>query len=162
MLRGLLAIALAAVAASTRAVGVGETAPAFSLHDANGASVALETLRGQVVYVDFWASWCGPCRRSFPWMNELQGRYGARGLTIVAINVDKNHADAMRFLERNPARFGVAYDPAGATPLAYAVEGMPSSYLIDTRGKVVDVEQGFHDERKGMIEQSIRALLAGR
>jgi thiol-disulfide isomerase/thioredoxin len=119
-------------------------------------------LRGKVVYVDFWASWCGPGRRSFPWMNDLQGRYGASGLAIVAINVDKNRADAVRFLERNPAQFGIVYDPAGATPLAYAVEGMPSSYLIDTRGKIVDIEHGFHDERKDAVEQRIRALLAGR
>ncbi len=162
MLRAALAIAFSLVATTSSAIGVGETAPPFSLRDANGASVSLESLRGQVVYVDFWASWCGPCRRSFPWMNELQRRYGGRGLAIVAINVDKNPADAARFLERNPAQFGIAYDQAGATPLAYAVQGMPSSYLIDARGKVVDVEQGFHDERKVAVEQSIQALLAGR
>jgi len=124
--------------------------------------VALERLRGQVVYVDFWASWCGPCRRSFPWMNELQRRYGDRGLTIVAINVDKNAADAARFLERNPAMFAVAYDQAGVTPLAYSVRDMPSSYLIDSRGNVVEIEHGFHDERKGPLEQRIQALLAAR
>jgi thiol-disulfide isomerase/thioredoxin len=162
MLRAALGLAFAVAATAAWAVGVGEAAPAFSLREDSGASVVLERLRGQVVYVDFWASWCGPCRRSFPWMNELQRRYGDRGLTIVAINVDKNPADAARFLERNPAQFAVAYDQAGVTPLAYAVRDMPSSYLIDSRGKVVEVEHGFHDERKGPLEQRIQALLAAR
>jgi thiol-disulfide isomerase/thioredoxin len=160
--RPALAVAFAFVANVAFAAGIGDPAPSFALHNANGDTVSLEGLRGQVVYVDFWASWCGPCRRSFPWMNEMQRRYGGRGLTIVAINVDKNPADAARFLERNPAQFAVAYDQAGATPLAYAVRDMPSSYLIDSRGKVVEVEHGFHDERKGPLEQRIEALLAAR
>ena len=92
----------------------------------------------------------------------MQRRYGGRGLAIVAINVDRKPADAARFLERNPAQFAVVYDQAGVTPLAYAVREMPSSYLIDSRGKVVEVEHGFHDERKGPLEQRIQALLAAR
>jgi thiol-disulfide isomerase/thioredoxin len=160
--RAVLAVAFALVANAAFAAGIGDPAPAFALRDANGDTLALERLHGRVVYVDFWASWCGPCRRSFPWMNEMQHRYGGRGLAIVAINVDKNPADAARFLERNPAQFAVAYDQAGVTPLAYAVREMPSSYLIDSRGKVVEVEHGFHDERKGALEQRIQALLAAR
>jgi cytochrome c biogenesis protein CcmG, thiol:disulfide interchange protein DsbE len=162
ILRAALAVALAVVATAAIAVGIGDPAPAFALNDARSGPVSLDALHGQVVYIDFWASWCGPCRRSFPWMNEMQRRYGGRGLTIVAINVDKNLADAARFLERNPAQFTIAYDQAGATPLAYAVRDMPSSYLIDSRGKVVEVEHGFHDERKGALEQRIQALLAAR
>jgi thiol-disulfide isomerase/thioredoxin len=157
-----LGLALAVVATAAIAVDVGDPAPMFALRDARNGPVTLNALRGEVVYVDFWASWCGPCRRSFPWMNEMQRRYGGRGLRIVAINVDKNPADAARFLERNPAQFTIAYDQAGATPLAYAVQGMPSSYLIDSRGKVAEVEQGFHDERKETLEQRIQALLAAR
>ncbi|MEO8565221.1 MAG: TlpA disulfide reductase family protein [Betaproteobacteria bacterium] len=160
--RAALALAFAVVANAAFAAGIGDAAPAFALRNARGDILSLESLRGQVVYVDFWASWCGPCRRSFPWMNEMQRRYGGRGLTIVAINVDRNPADAARFVERNPAQFTIAYDQAGATPLAYAVQGMPSSYLIDSRGKVAEVEQGFHDERKDALEQRIQALLAAR
>ena len=163
VLRAALAIAaLLVLATAAMAVEVGDPAPMFALRDARNGPVTLDALRGEVVYVDFWASWCGPCRRSFPWMNEMQRRYGGRGLTIVAINVDKNAADAARFLERNPAQFAVAYDAAGATPLAYAVRDMPSSYLIDSRGKVVEVEHGFHDERKDVLERRIQALLAAR
>lgn len=142
------------------AANVGDAAPTFALTGAHGDEVSLETLRGKVVYVDFWASWCGPCRRSFPWMNEMHRRYAAQGLVIVAIDVDKNRADGERFLTANAAEFAIAYDPDGVTPNVYGVTGMPSSYLIDTAGKLIDIEQGFHDDRKAPLEQRIRQLLA--
>ena len=144
------------------AVGVGERAPPFALPTAAGDTVALERLRGKVVYVDFWASSCGPCRRSFPWMNAMNRKYAAQGLAIVAINVDKKRDDAMQFLGEMPAEFTVVYDAPGAVPAAYAVKGMPSSYVIDQSGNVSAVEQGFRDESPTMLEQKIRALLAPR
>jgi len=157
---GLLALSLVAGWASAAAIG--EAAPPFSLATAHGETIALPNLRGQVVYVDFWASWCGPCRRSFPWMNEMQQRYGDRGLTIVAINVDRRRADAEQFLKTNAARFAVVYDDVGTTPQSYSVKGMPSSYLIDVRGTIVDVEQGFRDDRRDALEDQIRSLLPSR
>ena len=144
------------------AVNAGDVAPAFALPDGNGVAVELAKLRGRVVYVDFWASWCAPCKRSFPWMNAMADKYGGSGLTIVAVNVDKKRDDAQRFLELAPAKFSIVYDPAGATPLAWDVKAMPSSYLVDATGKVVLVESGFRDERKGSIEEQIRAALATR
>jgi cytochrome c biogenesis protein CcmG, thiol:disulfide interchange protein DsbE len=149
-------------AAGAGAAEVGEPAPPFSLTTARGETIALPDLRGRVVYVDFWASWCAPCRRSFPWMNELQQRYGDRGLAIIAVNVDRRRADAEQFLQINTARFAVVYDDRGVTPQAYSVKGMPSSYLIDARGIISDVEIGFRDERKGAIEDQIRSLLSSR
>lgn len=160
--RLLAGLALAAAPLLAHAVGVGESAPAFSLATAKGETVALEKLKGQVVYVDFWASWCGPCKRSFPWMNELTERYGDKGLTVVAVNVDKKREDAERFLASTPARFTIVYDAPGTTPAAWSVKGMPSSYLIDRSGRVVMVEQGFRDEQKGAVEQRIRDLVAAR
>ena len=161
--RALVAIATA-LACARGALGVepGELAPAFALPTAAGETLALERLRGQVVYVDFWASWCGPCRRSFPWMNEMNRKYAAKGLAIVAINVDKKRADAERFLAQVPAEFTVVFDAPGAVPAAYAVKGMPSSYLIDANGRVAVVEQGFRDESRAVLEEKIRALLATR
>ena len=144
------------------AAGVGDAAPPFALATASGESVSLATLRGRVVYVDFWASWCGPCRRSFPWMNEMQQKYGARGLAIVGINVDKKRSDAERFLQQTPAGFTIVFDEPGVTPAAYAVKGMPSSYLIDAQGNISAVEIGFFDDRRAAIEERIRALLAAR
>ena len=142
------------------AVSVGERAPPFALPTAAGDMVALERLRGRVVYVDFWASWCGPCRRSFPWMNAMQRKYGAQALAIVAINVDKKRDDATRFLSETPAEFTVVYDAPGAVPAAYAVKGMPSSYVIDQNGNVSAIELGFRDESPATLEQKIRTLLA--
>ena len=156
----LLAALLAAPAAV--ALEVGGAAPAVMLPDANGQAVDLGKLRGSVVYVDFWASWCGPCKRSFPWMNEMTRRYGAKGLAIVAVNVDKKRDDADRFLRSVPAEFTVVYDPAGATPAAWQVKAMPSSYLVDATGKIVLIENGFKDERKTEVEERIRAALAAR
>ena len=147
-------------AASTYAVAPGTAAPPFALPTASGETVSLAPLRGHVVYVDFWASWCAPCRRSFPWMNALQARYGKDGLAIVGINVDKRRDDAERFLRDTPASFPIVYDAQGKTPGAYDVKGMPSSYLIDRKGNVVAVEEGFHDERRDDVEARIRALLA--
>jgi len=156
----LVALACAALfSIRAAALDIGEPAPAFSLPTAAGDTVGLERLRGKAVYVDFWASWCGPCRRSFPWMNEMQRRYGSQGLSIVAINVDKKRDDAARFLTEVPAEFTVVYDAAGATPAAYAVKAMPSSYLIDASGTIVAVEHGFRDGSPAALEQRIRALV---
>ena len=156
-----VALLVAAIlqAGAALSVGAGDAAPAFVLPTASGETIALEKLRGRLVYVDFWASWCGPCRRSFPWMNEMQQKYGARGLTIVGINVDKRRPDAERFLRQTPAIFSIVFDADGKTPEAYGVKGMPSSYLIDTAGNVVAVESGFRDEQKAGLEERIRALL---
>jgi thiol-disulfide isomerase/thioredoxin len=151
---------LAFIAGAAHGAATGNVAPSFSLRTSHGDTVSLDPLRGRVVYVDFWASWCGPCRRSFPWMNAMQARYGNEGLTIVGINVDKRREDAERFLSDTPASFTIAYDAQGKTPAAYDVKGMPSSYLIDRSGKIVAIEEGFHDERKDELETRIRALLA--
>jgi thiol-disulfide isomerase/thioredoxin len=153
---------LAAFLATSPAHGTeaGQPAPAFALPTASGDTVALDKLRGKVVYVDFWASWCGPCRRSFPWMNEMQQKYGPRGFAVVAINVDKKRSDAERFLVQYPANFTVVYDEAGVTPAAYGVKGMPSSYLVDPRGNVTFVERGFLEEHRAELENRVAALVA--
>ena len=161
-MRFLLALLLASLGCSTLAASPGGVAPAFALPTAAGEIVSLGALRGRVVYVDFWASWCTPCRRSFPWMNALQARFGKEGLAVVGINVDKRRDDAERFLRDTPASFTIVYDAQGATPAAYDVKGMPSAYLIDRGGNVVAVEEGFHDERRDEVEARIRALLSQR
>lgn len=144
------------------AVDIGQLAPEFSLGNEGPATVSLSALRGKLVYVDFWASWCAPCRRSFPWMNAMQEKYGANGLVIVGINVDQRNADAKKFLAQVPAKFAIAYDPAGATPKAYAIKGMPSSVLIDGEGRVLALHPGFRDEDREGLESQIRAALPKR
>lgn len=162
LFRGLLGGVLCWAPVAALSTDAGQPAPNFALPNAQGTTVALQSLRGQVVYVDFWASWCGPCRRSFPWMNEMQQKYGSKGLAIVAVNVDKKRADAEKFLAQLPATFPVVFDEAGASPGAFGVKGMPSSFLIDMRGNVVFVERGFLDGSRADLEDRIKSLLASR
>jgi cytochrome c biogenesis protein CcmG, thiol:disulfide interchange protein DsbE len=132
-----LASVLLILSGASSAVQVGESAPGFSLPTYAKETLKSEALAGKLVYIDFWASWCAPCKQSFPWMNEMQQKYGAQGLRVVAINVDKRREDADRFLRLVPARFTVAFDPDGLTPKQFAVAAMPSSYLIDHSGRIV-------------------------
>lgn len=135
-----------------------EEAPPFSL-PGDAGPVSLAANRGKVVYVDFWASWCVPCRKSFPWMNELHRRYGARGLIIIAISVDKKQEAAQAFLADYPPEFTIAFDPKGTVAEAYRVWTMPSSYLIDRKGAVHSIHRGFFDADKRRIEEEIERLL---
>ncbi len=131
-----------------------QPAPAFVLPARTG-TVALDSLRGKVVLVDFWASWCGPCRSSFPWMAAMSERYGAKGLTIVAINLDKDRSLADAFLEKFPAPFTVAFDPSGRTAEAFGVAAMPTSFLVDRSGAVVYAHAGFDARKTGPLETLI-------
>ena len=158
----LLSVLLSAAALAAPSLASGDAAPPLALPDGRGQHVDLAKLRGKVVYVDFWASWCTPCRRSFPWMNELSRRYGDQGLTIVAVNVDRKREDADKFLNATPGEFTVVYDPAGATPAAWQVKAMPTSYLVDASGRIVLVESGFRDDRKREVEERIRSALGAR
>lgn len=131
------------------------TAPRFSLPVRSGGTVTLESLKAKVVLVDFWASWCGPCRKSFPWMTSLQERYGKKGLAIVAINLDKDRSAAESFLVKYPASFAVAFDPAGKTAEAYKVTAMPSTYLVGSDGTILASHLGFDPRQTGEIETRI-------
>jgi thiol-disulfide isomerase/thioredoxin len=120
-----------------------------------------DSLKGKVVIVDFWASWCGPCKESFPTMNELNKTYGDRGLVIIAVNEDERRADMELFLKDNPASFIVVRDAAQKLVDKAGVNTMPSSFVLDQTGKVRFTHNGFHGEktRKEYIQQ-IEALLA--
>lgn len=133
-------------------------APAFSLKGDNG-SVSLKKYRGKVVYLDFWASWCVPCRKSFPWMNEMQKKYHAKGFEVIGINLDESQGDAKNFLKQIPAHFTVAYDPNGVTPGKYHVEVMPTSFLIDRKGNLVKTHRGFKKSKADDVEAEIQGLI---
>jgi len=156
-----IAAALTALVLSTAAaaVEVGQGAPALKVTSPEGRPVSLAEHRGKVVYLDFWASWCGPCRQSFPWMNEMQAKYGPQGLVVLAVNVDQKRDDAMKFLSMTPAQFAIGFDEQGVTPKAYAVKAMPSSVLIGPDGKVQHVHRGFRTEDTAAMERHIRAAL---
>ena len=151
-------LATALGASSAFALEKGAAAPQFDLQGMDGA-VQLAKLTGKVVYVDFWASWCGPCRQSFPWMNDMQAKYGQRGLQIVGVNVDAKSDDAKTFLAATPAKFTIAFDPKGATPRQYGIKGMPSSVLIGPDGKVLAEHSGFREADRAELEAKIQSAL---
>lgn len=158
-IRTLTTLALGTTALAFAMGGMAAPAPAFTLPTATGANVSLGDHKGKIVYVDFWASWCGPCRQSFPWMNEMLSKYQAQGFEIIAVNLDAARADADDFLAANPASFTVALDPQATMPPQYGVKGMPTSYLIDGNGEIILQHTGFNDSHKADLEAAIQKAL---
>ena len=133
-------------------------APAFSLPGQN-ADISLDDYKGSIVYLDFWASWCAPCRKSLPWMDTIQARYKDQGLTVIAINLDESREAAEAFLNSMNITLKVAFDDQGTTAEAFNLVAMPTSYLIDKNGQIVQTHLGFRLRDKAVIEQSIQQLL---
>ncbi len=119
----------------------------------------LGEFHGRVVYLDFWASWCAPCKQSFPWMQTMKNTYEERGLTIVTVNLDADRADADRFLAQLKPTFDVRFDPKGGLAETYKVKGMPSSILIDRHGVPRFTHVGFRPVDAPLYEAQIRELL---
>jgi thiol-disulfide isomerase/thioredoxin len=119
----------------------------------------LEGYAGKVVLVDFWASWCSPCLQSFPWMNELQQKHGGEGLVVIAVNLDQDRTLADAFLSKTPAKFRMEFDPAGTVARQFDVQAMPTSFLIDRKGKIRVRHAGFKEKNRAEREQQIVQLL---
>ncbi|MDF1820464.1 MAG: TlpA disulfide reductase family protein [Alcanivoracaceae bacterium] len=113
----------------------------------------------RIIYLDFWASWCVPCRRSFPWLNAMQARYGDKGLRIIGINVDREREDANKFLSRYPAEFDLVMDPQGVLAEKYQLRGMPSAVVITPDGRELHRHIGFRADREDEYEEIIVQLL---
>ncbi len=120
---------------------------------------SIEKYAGKVVVLDFWASWCVPCRRSFPWLNTMHEKYADEGLAIIGVNLDMERADAERFLEEYPARFTILYDENKEIARQFDVVAMPSSYVIGRDGKVIARHMGFkvkqQDEYEAIIVEAL-------
>jgi len=123
-------------------------------------SIKLSNLTGDVVYVDYWASWCPPCRKSFPWMNKMHSKYEAQGLKIIGISLDSTRKNANKFLKKVPALFSIAYDHEGKTADDYDVQVMPTSYLIDRKGNLIYTHKGFNNKHKQKLEDEFIKALA--
>jgi thiol-disulfide isomerase/thioredoxin len=119
----------------------------------------IKQYKGDVIYLDFWASWCTPCRKSFPWMNKMQQKYADKNFKVISINVDTEPKLAKQFLASTPANFTVLYDSDENLAQELQLKGMPSSFIINAAGKIVSAHVGFTDKKKVKYEQEIEQLL---
>ena len=140
------------------AVEPGQTAPSCEVPAWKGATARLKQYQGKVVLLDFWASWCGPCRQSFPLFNQLYKELKEKDFVILAVNIDEDQKDALKFLEEVPVNFAIGFDPKGKIPELYGLTGMPTSYVIGKNGKIAKIIEGFTpselvDIKKEVIKQ---------
>ncbi|MGY6276964.1 TlpA family protein disulfide reductase [Methylomonas sp. MgM2] len=146
---------------SAQAAGIGDTAPQCpDAKYSDQTELDLSKHKGQVVLVDFWATWCPPCKKSMPFLNRLHTEYRAQNFEVLAINVDEDSDEAKKFLTSNPIEYPTTFDPNGTCPQTFDVKAMPSSYLIDKTGVIRYIHLGFRDEDKGAIENQIADLIA--
>ncbi|MGB8327502.1 MAG: TlpA disulfide reductase family protein [Steroidobacteraceae bacterium] len=137
-----------------------DPAPDFRL-PARGSTkpITLSQFRGQVVMLNFWASWCGPCRKEMPILDGIQRRYRPLGFTLVGVNVEPNSADAEAFLRQTPVAFPIAYDAQSAVSKLYQVTGMPNTVIIDRKGAVRFVHRGYQPGDENAYLDQIRMLV---
>ena len=148
---------------TAHAIDSGDMPPAFklpTLQNSDAKSLSLTDFKGKVVYVDFWASWCGPCRQSLPILNTLREKYKAEGFEVIAINVDENTDDAKAFLKKYPVNYPIVSDPAAKTPELYKINGMPTAFLIGKDGKVKYKHEGFKKSETEALDKKIRNFLS--
>jgi thiol-disulfide isomerase/thioredoxin len=165
MLKTLLRIATTALILGGLSQGIahaiekGQTAPEIALKTLAGEPVKLSALKGKVVLVDFWASWCAPCRESMPVLEKLSKSYKDQGFVVLGVNIDNDAEAARKFLKDLPVSFQVVNDAQKQVAKAYAPPTMPSSYLIDRQGKVHVVHAGFKRSDAAKLEAEIKTLL---
>jgi peroxiredoxin len=139
----IVALALCAAGAAFAGVGKGQRAPEFSLPSLKGSTVTLASMKGKVVLVDFWAQWCEPCKKELPQLDRLAKDYAAKGVVIVAVNIDKQRENAERMVKQLGVSLPVLLDPAGSVAGTYDLPKMPTSFVIDKKGIVRFVNEGF-------------------
>jgi peroxiredoxin len=154
------ALALLATAAPAQATLAAQSpAPDFTLKTAEGRNLRLQEQRGQVVMVNFWASWCGPCKQEMPHLNRLYGKYQASGFTLLGVNVDDDPRQAMAVAARMGLKFPVLLDADKAVIKRYDMGSMPATVLIDRDGRVRYLHRGYREGMEASYEQQIRELV---
>jgi cytochrome c biogenesis protein CcmG, thiol:disulfide interchange protein DsbE len=154
-----LSVALTLLTGPAQALDKGAAAPEIALKTLSGEPIKLSALKGKVVLVDFWASWCAPCRESMPFLEKLSKSYKGQGLVVLGVNIDNDLDAARKFLKEMPVSFQVVNDAQKQVAKAYGPPTMPSSYLIDKRGVVHVVHAGFRRADAAKIEAEIKSLL---
>lgn len=159
-LRALLPLALLAIASAAGALQTGQRAPAVAGARLDGqGQLSLTALRGKVVYLDFWASWCKPCALSLPTLDGFRKEFPSKDFAVFAINVDHDPALARAFLSRRPVGYPSLNDPKGELPVRFGVETMPTSFLIDRDGVIRRVHRGFRKEDVAELRAAIQELI---
>lgn len=156
-----LGLAFTAFAATSLASSglTGQSAPDFALKSSSGENLRLSEFRGDVVMVNFWATWCGPCRQEMPLLDELYARYGRVGFSLLGVNIDDNQSKAMTMISELGVDFPVLFDSSKEVSKLYDVDAMPVTVLIDREGTVRYVHQGYKPGYEEMYLDQIRSLL---
>jgi thiol-disulfide isomerase/thioredoxin len=164
ILNALLVLAASASAYAAAENVVGSPAPAFDLpvFGAESKHMSLEGLRGKVVLLDFWASWCGPCRQSFPLYEKLRGELPAQDFTLLAINLDEMNDGPAAFLHEHPVSYTSLSDPTGGVAKKFGLIGMPTSFVIDRDGVVQSRHTGFKPQDIDALRGEIRELIGNK
>lgn len=134
-------------------------APLFQLDSMNGAPVSLDDLKGQVVMINFWASWCGPCRQEMPLLEKLHAKYKPMGFTMLGVNVEPDSSLASGFLAKTPVTFPILFDTKSEVSKLYQVAGMPSTVIIDRKGNLRWVHKGYKPGDENAYLDQIRAMV---
>ncbi|HEV7984612.1 MAG TPA: TlpA disulfide reductase family protein [Steroidobacteraceae bacterium] len=150
---------LLSLTASAASMAPGSPAPAFQLHSAASTDLSLSDLKGQVVLINFWASWCGPCRQEMPVLEQLYKKYKSAGFTLLGVNVEPKSADAEGFLKSTPVSFPILFDPDSKVSKLYEVSGMPSTVILDRNGKVRYIHHGYKPGEESEYLDQIRTLV---
>ncbi len=165
LLASIAICALAALAATPLslavpvAAGAAKAAPDVQLTMRDGKKVMLSQLRGQVVMINFWATWCGPCRKEMPLLDAMYRKYKAMGFTLVGVNVEPDSKEAQAYLRDVPVSFPIAFDNDSKLTKVFDVQGMPSSVIIDRRGNSRVVHKGYRPGDENEYLDNIRALI---
>jgi len=143
------------------AINVGDKVPACLLAGINdkASEINLKNMKGQALYIDFWASWCGPCVKSFPYMDQLERRFKEQDFRVIAINLDENIEDAHEFLKKRPVKFSVMQDKDQQCAKGFDVMAMPSSYLVDKQGIVQYIHLGFRSNEVSELEAQLKKIV---
>jgi peroxiredoxin len=153
---------LAAAGWANAAVTVGSNAPDFTLRTLNGPNMRLQEQRGKVVLVNFWATWCGPCRKEMPHLNRISDKYKSAGLVLLGVNIDEDVRNAAEVASKLKVSFPVLLDTDKAVSKLYDLNSMPSTMVIDRSGKVRFLHRGYQDGYEDTYDQQIRELLKER
>jgi len=156
-----LALTLATLVgvSSVQAEEMNIPAPDFTHESRQGENLRLQDFRGEVVMLNFWASWCGPCRQEMPLMDDLYAQYKDLGFTILAVNVDENRDEAHRFLDKVPVSYPILYDPQSDVSEQYEVQAMPTTVMIDRDGNARFLHHGYQPGYEDEYETQIRQLV---